>query len=43
MTKTEFEIAKVYEEQLLQILRVAEKIKSKLIKLCDEDGNEIDI
>lgn len=38
MTKTEFEIAKVYEEELLHCLRNVERMKSKLMKILD-DGN----
>lgn len=38
MTKTEFEVAKVYEEELLHCLRNAERMKSKLMKILD-DGN----
>lgn len=38
MTKTEFEVAKVYEEELLHCFREVERIKAKLMEILD-DGN----
>lgn len=37
MNETSYEIAKVYEEQLLKISRIHQDLVAKLTKLCDED------